>query len=106
MINGITALAVNHVDTIGKLEKIKLCTAYSHDGVEDMRYSTNSEYVAKCKPVYEEFEGNFGDISNCKTRDELPEKAKKYLARIEEVVGVPIKFIGIGAGREDMSVEE
>jgi len=106
MINGITALAVNHVDTIGKLEKIKLCTAYSHDGVEDMRYSTNSEYVAKCKPVYEEFEGNFGDISNCKTRDELPEKAKKYLARIEEVVGVPIKFIGIGAGREDMIVEE
>lgn len=104
MINGITGLAINHVDTIGKLDKIKLCTAYRHDGKEDMKYSTNADYIAKCEPVYEEFDGNFGDISNIKTKDELPENAKKYLKRIEEIVGVPIKFIGIGAGREDMIV--
>lgn len=104
MVNGITGLAVNHVDTIGKLNKIKLCTAYSHDGKIDMKYSTNVDYISKCEPVYEEFEGNFGDISNIKNKDELPENAKKYLNRIEEVVGVPIKFIGTGAGREDMIV--
>ena len=106
MINGITGLAINHVDTIGKLDKIKLCTKYRHDGVEDMKYSTNAEYIAKCEPVYEEFEGNFGDISGVKTREELPEKAQKYLIRIEEIVGVPIKFIGTGADREDMIVVE
>ena len=106
MINGITGLAINHVDTIGKLDKIKLCTKYRHDGIEDMKYSTNAEYVAKCEPVYEEFEGNFGDISGVKTREELPEKAQIYLNRIEEVVGVPIKFIGTGAEREDMIVVE
>ena len=106
MINGITGLAINHVDTIGKLDKIKLCTKYRHDGVEDMKYSTNAEYIAKCEPVYEEFEGNFGDISKVKTREELPEKAKVYLNRIEEIVGVPIKFIGTGADREDMIVVE
>lgn len=106
MINGITGLAINHVDTIGKLDKIKLCTKYRHDGVEDMKYSTNAEYIAKCEPVYEEFEGNFGDISGVKTREELPEKAQKYLNRIEEIVGVPIKFIGTGADREDMIVVE
>lgn len=104
MVNGITGLAINHVDTIGKLEKIKLCTAYKHDGKIDMKYSTNTDYIAKCEPVYEEFEGNFGDISGIKSRDELPEKTKKYLNRIEEVVGIPIKFIGTGAGREDMIV--
>ena len=104
MLNGITGLAINHVDTIGKLDKIKLCTAYKHDGKIDMKYSTNVDYISKCEPVYEEFEGNFGDISNIKTREELPENAKKYLSRIEEVVGVPIKFIGTGAGREDMIV--
>ena len=106
MINGITGLAINHVDTIGKLDKIKLCTKYRHDGVEDMKYSTNAEYIAKCEPVYEEFEGNFGDISGVKTREELPEKAQIYLNRIEEIVGVPIKFIGTGADREDMIVVE
>jgi adenylosuccinate synthase len=71
-----------------------------------MKYSTNAEYIAKCEPVYEEFEGNFGDISGVKTREELPEKAQIYLNRIEEIVGVPIKFIGTGADREDMIVVE
>lgn len=104
MINGITGLAINHVDTIGKLKKIKLCTGYKHDGKIDMKYSTNPDYISKCEPVYEEFDGDFGDISNIKTRDELPKNAKKYLNRIEEIVGVPIKFIGTGAGREDMIV--
>ena len=105
MLNGLTGLAINHVDTIGKLDKIKLCVAYKHDGVEDMKFSTNIDYVEKCEPVYEEFEGNFGDISQIKSRDELPENAKKYLNRIEELVGIPIKFIGTGAGREAMIVE-
>ena len=39
-----------------------------------------------------------------KSRDELPENAKKYLNRVEEIVGVPIKFIGTGAGRDSMIV--
>ncbi len=98
MLNGITGLAINHVDTIGKLDKIKLCVAYQHDGgIQDMKFSTNLEYMKKCQPVYEEFEGNFGDISSIKKREDLPENAKKYLNRIEELVGVPVKFIGTGA---------
>ena len=104
MLNGITGLAINHVDTIGKLDKINLCVAYNHNGEINMNYSTNPKYIAECQPVYEEFDGDFGDISNVRTREELPEKAKKYLNRIEQIVGVPIKFIGNGAGREDMIV--
>lgn len=105
-IDGLTGLAINHVDTIGKLDKIKLCVGYEYNGQKTMRFSTNSEYLKNCTPIYEEFEGNFGDLSNCKTRDDLPEKAKVYLNRIEEIVKVPIKFIGTGAGREDMIVVE
>ena len=69
-----------------------------------MKFSTNPDYIAKCEPVYEEFDGNFGDISNVKSREELPENAKKYLNRIEELVGVPVKFIGTGAGRDELIV--
>ena len=54
--------------------------------------------------MYEDFDGNFGNISNCKTFEELPENAKKYLQRIEEFIGVPVKFIGTGAGRENMII--
>lgn len=49
--------------------------------------------------------GNFGDISNIKSYDELPEKAKIYLSRIEEVVGSPIKFIGTGARKRKSDCE-
>lgn len=104
MINGLTGLAINHVDTIGKLEKIKLCVGYKKNGKVTMDFSTDPDYLKDCEPVYEEFEGNFGDISNVKTREELPENAKIYLKRIEEIVKVPIKFIGTGAGRESMIV--
>lgn len=103
-LNGITGLAVNHVDTIGKLDNIKLCVAYNYNGKETTDFSTNVDFLNNSYAVYENFEGNFGDISNCKTFDELPENAKKYLKRIEEFTGVPVKFIGTGAGREDMIV--
>ena len=104
MVNGLTGLAINHVDTIGKLDKIKLCVGYKKDGKVSMDFSTDSEYLKECEPVYEEFEGNFGEISSIKSRKELPEKAQIYLNRIEELVGVPIKFIGTGAGRDCMII--
>lgn len=104
MVNGITGLAINHVDTIGKLDKIKLCVAYKKDGKESLRFSTDMDYLEGCTPVYEEFDGNFGDISNIRNRKDLPENAKKYLNRIEEIVKVPIKFIGTGAGRDSMII--
>lgn len=103
-LNGITGLAVNHVDTIGKLDNIKLCVAYNYNGKETTDFSTNVDFLNNSYAVYEDFEGNFGDISNCKTYDELPENAKKYLKKIEEFTGVHVKFIGTGAGRENMII--
>lgn len=104
MVNGVTGIAINHLDTLGKLDKIKLCVAYNHKGDVNMNFSTDQGYIDECEPVYEEFEGNFGDISGIKNREDLPEKAKKYLDRVEELAGAPIKFIGTGAAREDLIV--
>lgn len=105
-VNGITALALNHLDTIGKLEKIKVCIEYDHNGEKTRDYTTNEKYLSECNPVYKEFEGNFGDISNVNKREDLPAKAREYLKQIEEYVGVPIKFIGTGPRREDMIIDE
>ena len=105
-VNGITALALNHLDTIGKLDKIKVCVEYDHNGERIKNYTTNEKYLSECKPVYKEFEGNFGNISNINKREDLPEKAQEYLKEIEEYVGVPIKFIGTGPRREDMIINE
>lgn len=104
MVNGITGIAINHMDTIGKFDKIPLCVAYNHKGKITTDFSTNPDYLNNCEAVYEVFDGNFGDISHCKTREELPINAQKYLNKIEEVLGVPVKFIGTGAGREELIV--
>ena len=104
MVNGLTGLAVNHVDTIGKMDKIKLCVGYKKDGKVTMDFTMDVDELENVEPVYEEFEGNFGDISNITRREDLPENAKIYLNRIEEIVKVPVKFIGTGAGRDSMIV--
>lgn len=104
LVNGITALCMNHLDTIGKLSKIKLCVAYKRNGKKTIDFTTNENDLNKSKPVYEVFDGNFGDISNIRKYEDLPDNAKKYIERIEEFIGVPIKFIGVGAGREEMIV--
>ena len=103
-INGMTAIAMNHLDTVGKLDKIKICVAYEYKGKKTEYFRTNMDFLKNSKPIYEEFEGNFGDISKCKTFDELPENAKKFVNRIEELTDTPIKFIGTGAARENIIV--
>lgn len=103
-INGLTALAVNHLDTIGKFDLIKVCVAYDCGGHVTEDFSTNLEFLKNAKPVYQEFSGNFGDLSGCRTFEELPENAKAYIRFIEEYIGIPVKFIGTGAQREAMIV--
>ena len=102
MVNGITGIAMNHLDTIGKLDKIKLCVAYEKEGKKEEYFDTNTEFLKKCSPIYEEFDGDFGDISKCHTFEELPNNAKKYVNRVEEVTDTPVEFIGTGPGRDDI----
>ena len=104
MLNGLTGICMNHLDTIGKLDKIKLCVAYEIDGKREEYFTTNTKILNKAKPIYEEFDGNFGDISNCKKYEDLPDNAKKYIERIEELTNTKIKFIGTGAGRENIII--
>lgn len=103
-LNGLTGISVNHLDTIGKFDKIKVCVAYDHNGEVTEDFSTNLKFLEGCKPVYKEFDGNFGDLSGCKTFEDLPENAKAYINFIEEYIKTPVKFIGTGAGREAMIV--
>ena len=104
MINGITKIALNHLDTVGKLDTIKLCVAYKYKGKITTDFSTNMDFLNNSEAVYEEFPGNFGDISKCKTFDELPKNAKNYVRRIEELTDTKVGFIGTGAGRNSIIV--
>lgn len=100
-INGLTGLAINHVDTIGNIDNIKLCTGYIKDGEAIDYIPASLSELEKCIPIYEEFEGWTLDNPKVEKYSDLPENAKKYLHRIEEFVGVSIKYVGIGKDRED-----
>ena len=105
-VNGLTALSVNHLDTIGNFDKIKVCVAYDVNGVETSDFTTNLDVLNHAKPVYKELDGGWGDISGCRAFEELPENAQKYINFIEEYIGIQAKFIGTGADREAMIVRE
>ncbi|MEN8905108.1 MAG: adenylosuccinate synthase [Clostridiales bacterium] len=100
-VNGLTALAINHIDTLGKLGKIKLCIAYELDGKRIEEFPASLKKLSKCKPIYEDFDGWETDKTKVKTYEDLDENAKKYLRRIEEIVGIKVKLVGIGKDRED-----
>ena len=102
-INGFTGLCLNHLDTIGRLDRIRLCTGYRLDGVLIDHYPSSLRELARCEPVYEEFEGwPSSDISGVRRFDELPWQARLYVRRIEELAGVPVRYIGVGPGREQI----
>lgn len=98
--NSVTCLAVNHVDTIGKLPEIKVCVAYCYKGQEvDYYVPIDKENVT---PIYKTFKGGWTISENCKSRCDLPKGARDYLQFIEQFTGVPVSFIGIGPSNDDV----
>lgn len=90
---GLTSLCVNHMDTIGKLKNIKICTAYEYKGQTIDYIPIDRE---NCKPIYQEFEG-WKIEEGTKTYEDLPKQARKYIEFIEDYTKVKVKYIGIGA---------
>ena len=105
-LNGINYLNINHLDTIGKFDKFKVCIAYLVNGKETKNFSTNEEFLKNATPIYKEFDGNFGDISNCRKYEDLPTNAKKYIEFIENYTNCKVKLIGVGPDREEIIIRE
>lgn len=103
-VNSLTSIVLTKLDTLTGMDKIKLCVGYKYKGkiIEDFPAELN--VLGECEPVYEEFEGWKEDISKARNFDELPQKAKKYVNRIEELCEVPIGIVSVGPDREDTIV--
>ncbi len=99
MIQGATALALTKLDILSDLERIPVCVAYEVDGKIVHDFPSGHE-LEIAKPVYESFEGWMCDISSCKKKEDLPKQALAYIEYIEKVVNCPIKYVSVGAERE------
>ncbi|SKA79595.1 adenylosuccinate synthase [Desulfobaculum bizertense] len=99
-LNGPTGIAVTKLDVLGGLDEIKLCVAYKYKGEEYTYPPQDENCLAYVEPVYESLPGWKEDISSAKTWDELPENARAYVQRVEEVLGVSANIVSVGPGRE------
>ena len=104
MINGFTCMAICKIDKLDAYDEIKVCVGYTLNG-ELIDYMPTSRDLYKVKPVYEIMKGWKKDTTKCRTYEELPDEAKRYIEKIEEVVGVKVKYIGVGPAREDIIVK-
>ncbi len=99
MVQGATCLALTKLDILSYLEKIPVCVAYDVNGRRTESFPTGLD-LDVAKPIYEYFDGWMSDVSSCRSFDELPENARKYIKFIEGKMGCPIKYISVGAERE------
>lgn len=99
-VNSLSGLCMMKLDVLDGLSELKICTHYQMHGKKIMLPPADADDFAACEPVYETMPGwqeqTFG-VTDCK---QLPAAAKAYLARLEELVGVPVAIISTGPDRD------
>ena len=100
-LNGLTGFAVTKLDVLSGLRKLKIATSYQ---VEGMSYGYMPENIRKAglaQPVYEEVDGWATELPGIRSYEDLPEQAKSYLKRLEDLTGVAPAIVSVGPDREE-----
>ncbi|MGI6005411.1 MAG: adenylosuccinate synthase [Christensenellales bacterium] len=100
---GATCIALTKLDVLSFMEEIPVCVAYEVDGERTDEFPTG-ERLNRAKPIYETVPGFKRDISGCRKPEDLPKEALDYIRLIEEGVGCPIKYVSVGAERDQYVV--
>lgn len=103
-VNGMTCIALMLLDVLTGFEEIKICSAYELDGNRIDHFPASLEDLGRCKPVYETLPGWSEDITGCESYEELPENTKRYIERIEALVGIPVQVVSVGPKRSQTIV--
>ncbi|HAE54869.1 MAG TPA: adenylosuccinate synthase, partial [Acidimicrobiaceae bacterium] len=99
-LNACTEIALTKLDVLDELETIKVCVAYEVEG-ERYEYLPHLRRMHdKAVPVYAEFPGWQTNLSDATERSDLPREAVEYISFLERQMGVPIRFVCVGPGRE------
>jgi len=104
-LSGITGVAITKLDVLTGIEKLKICVKYrSPQGEYTDSVPSNLKELSQCVPVFEEMDGWTEDMSKARRLQDMPIDARKYLDRVEELFGVPIVLVSVGADREETIV--
>jgi len=106
-VNGYDSINITKLDCLTGLKEIKICISYRNADMSEVRlprgyFPAQLRDLEKIVPEYETLEGWTEDISRCKTFKAMPVNAQKYCLRIQELLGIPVSWIGVGQDRLDM----
>ena len=99
-LNSLTEIALTKLDVLDTFDTIKVCVAYEADGVRYYYPPYHQSILHKVTPVYEELPGWKSDLTAFTSLEQMPDAAKDYVAFLETQIGVPIRLVGVGPGRE------
>mmetsp|Transcript_20580 Transcript_20580/g.35079 ORF Transcript_20580/g.35079 Transcript_20580/m.35079 type:complete len:541 (-) Transcript_20580:202-1824(-) len=102
LINGFTALNVTKLDVLTGLAEVKIGRAYKHNGKILNTMPSCLKTMSEIEVIYETLPGWTEDISQARNFDDLPVNAQRYVLRVQELLGVPVRWVGCGANRLDM----
>jgi adenylosuccinate synthase len=101
-LNGFTGLAITKLDVLDGMHELKLCTAYRLPSGEVARRMPDPADLSLVKPIYETWPGWDRPTTKARRWEDLPTAAQRYLRRIEELTGAPIRWVSVGPEREAM----
>ncbi len=99
-INGLDALALTKLDVLSGLERLKVCTSYRIGGDSIHSMPGNIREVEAIEPVYTEYPGWSQSLDEVQEFDDLPQEARDYIKRIEDLSGVPVSIVSVGPARD------
>ncbi len=99
-LNSLSEVALTKLDVLDTFDTVKVCVAYDLDGERFEHLPYHQSVLHKVTPVYEELPGWHCDLTSATEPDQLPAAAKDYLAFLTDQVGVPIRLVGVGPGRD------
>ena len=99
MVNGLDSIALTKLDVLDEMKKIKVCTGYKYNGRVYKMVPADTDILMHANPIYEEHNGWMQDISSVTRYVDLPNRAKSYLARLSELLGVRIGMVSVGTKR-------
>jgi adenylosuccinate synthase len=105
-INGLDGLALTKLDVLDGLERIEICTSYRCGGRTLTDFPSDLGQLAQCEPVYESMPGWSAPTKGLRLFDALPEAARRYIARLEDVSGVPAAIVSTGSERDDTIIRQ
>jgi adenylosuccinate synthase len=103
-INSVSSIMLNKIDILSGLEEVRVCVGYDIDGERVERWPASADALAQAIPIYETHRGWQASIHDARSLGDLPDEARLYVTRLEELLDVPIHLVSVGPERSQTIV--